>query len=317
MMLAHPFALSPFRLFAFSLFLLFAIHCDAFAIADSVLIDMEFDDDLTYYIRLENGDLLTGPIHEVEQDNEGAYVRVGAVIGRAKVYAKEIAWISSVDDAYRHRHRGFLLPTAQPIRNDHYISLVEGLMPYLGIGLFDVVSISGGRTIIPGINWSEQVSNLNVKVTVHESENGLVAEGRQYYALGINGAWINDVNFLGHVFGVATFTGKRTQVSTMLFAKIAGKDQYTITAGDFFSPVTMQFENGTIGIALGLDTRFPDMRELHFIAELWNSDITRPSNTALYTGLRFSNTSVAMDFGFTLTPGPALVPTFAFAWTPF
>ena len=289
----------------------------AYAIPDSVLLDMEFEDDVTYYILLENGDILSGPITEVEQDKEGVFVRIGAVIGRAKVYAKEISWISSSDDSYRHRHRGFIMPTAQPIRGDHYLGLIEGVMPYLGIGISDWLSLSGGRTIIPGLNWSEQISNVDVKFTVHESENGLVAEGHQYYAFGVNGGWLNDVNFFGHVYGVATFTGKRTQVSTMLFAKVAGKDVYTITASNFFAPVTFNFENGTIGLAIGLDTRFPDMRELHFVSELWNSDITRPSNTAWYLGLRLANTSVAMDFGFTITPGPAVAPTVCFAWTPF
>jgi len=289
----------------------------ASALTDDELLAMEFDDDATYIIRLENGDVLTGPIVEFKEDSSGVFVRIAATIGRAKIYAHEIAWISTVQDAYRHRHRGYLLPTAQPIRNDHFIALIEGVMPYFGFGLGEWFSMTAGRTLIPGIDWGEQVSVVNMKFTVYKSDNGLVEDGEQYYALGINGGWLNDVNFMGHVYGVATFTGKRTQASLMMFAKVAGDDSYILTAGDFFGPVNFSLPNGTFGVGIGLDTRFPEMRNLHFVGELWNADLTRPSNTALYLGLRMTSTAVAMDFGFTIVPGPAIVPTVAFAWTPF
>ncbi len=288
---------------------------NALAITDEELLAMTFLDDETYVVRLQNGDILSGEIAEIAEDSTGAYVRILAVIGRARIYASEIAWISSSDDAYRHRHRGYIMPTAQPIRGDHFISLIEGIMPYMGFGIGEWFSMTGGRTLIPGINWSEQISVLDAKVTVHQAENGLVEGGEQYYALGFNGGWLNDVNFMGHVYGVATFTGVRTQASVMMFAKVAGKDTYTMTSNDLLDPISFALANGTFGIGLGLDTRFPEMRNLHFIGELWNADLTRPSNTALYLGLRLTSTSVAMDFGFTTVPGPAFIPTFAFAWT--
>lgn len=288
-----------------------------FAITDDELLNMTFLDDETYLVRLHNGDIISGPIAEIAEDSTGAYVRVVAVIGRAKIYAKEIAWISTSNEAYRHRHRGYLMPTAQPIRGDHFVALIEGVMPYGGFGIGEWFSMTAGRTVLPGIDWSEQISVVNAKFTVHKGENGLVEGGEQYYALGFNGGWLNDVNFMGHVFGVATFTGVRTQASVMMFAKVAGKDAYTITAGDLIDPVSFALANGTFGIGLGLDTRFPEMKNLHFIGELWNADLTRPSNTALYLGLRLTSTAVAMDFGITTVPGPAFVPTVAFAWTPF
>ena len=289
----------------------------ASALTDEELLKKVFDDDETYLVRLINGDLLTGAIVEFTEDDEGAYIRVGATIGRAKVYAKEIAWISTVDASYRHRHRGYLLPTAQPIRNDHFLALIEGVMPYAGFGIGEWFSMTGGRTLIPGINWSEQFSVVNMKFTVYKGPNGLIPEGEQYYALGVNGAWLNDVNFMGHIYGVATFTGKRTQASLMMFAKVAGEDVYTITGSNLFGPVNFGLSNGTFGVGIGLDTRFPEMRNLHFVGELWNADLTRPSNTALYLGLRLGSTAVAMDFGLTIIPGPAAIPTVAFAWTPF
>lgn len=278
---------------------------------------MEFFDDTDYVVRLVTGDMLSGQIKEVEHDNTGTYIRIGAVIGRAKVYAKEIDWIGTTDDAYRVKHRGFVIPTARPIGDDNFIALIEGVMPYIGFGLGNVISVTAGRTLIPGIGWENQLSVINIKATIDESKNGLVEGGKQIYALGVNGTWVNDVNFLGHIYGVATFTGKRTAISTMLFAKVMGKDDYIISGGKFFDPVGFPFASGTIGIALAMDTRFPSMRDLHFIAELWNANITRPSSTALYLGLRLANTSVSMDAGLTLVPGPFVAPMFAFAWTPF
>jgi hypothetical protein len=299
----------------FLLFLLLTVS--SYAITDDELANMEFLDESTYIVRLHNGDMLSGEIVEADTDAGGAFVRIAAPIGRAKVYATEIAWIGLRDDSYRHRHRGFIMPTAQPIRGDHFVSLIEGVFPYFGVGIAEYVSITGGRTLIPGIPWQDQVSAINAKVTVAKSENGLVDEGFQYYALGVNAGWLNDVNFMGHVYGVATWTGKRSQASTMFFAKVAGADSYIISAGDFFDPFGFAYSNGTVGAALSLDTRFPEFHDLHFIGELWAQDLTRPANTMFYLGLRTANTAVAMDFGLSIVPGPVVFPLVAFAWTPF
>lgn len=288
-----------------------------YAISDSVLSDMEFIDDATYIVRLVNGDMLSGPIVETDSDPAGAYIRISASIGRAKVYAKEIDFIGTRDQQYRHWHRGFIMPTAQPIRNDHFVSLVEGVLPYAGVGIGEYVSITGGRSLIPAIPWQDQVSVIDGKFTFAKSENGLVDEGFQYYAVGVNAGWLNDVNFMGHIYGVATWTGKRTQASTMFFAKVAGKDASLIGAGNIISPFGFVYTNGTVGAALSLDTRFPEFHDLHFVGELWAQDLTKPANTMLYLGLRTANTSVAMDFGLAIVPGPMVFPLVAFAWTPW
>lgn len=297
--------------------MMFCLSASVFAITDAALSNMEFMDDATYIIRLTNGDMVSGPIVETSTDAAGAYVRIGASIGRAKIYAKEIDWIGSRDDNYRHRHRGFIMPTAQPIRGDHFISLVEGVLPYFGVGIGEYVSITGGRSLVPGIPWQDQASVLDGKFTLAKSDNGLVDEGFQYYAVGVNAGWLNDVNFMGHIYGVATWTGKRTQASTMFFAKVAGKDAPIVGAGKIISPFGFVYTNGTIGAALSLDTRFPEFHDLHFVGELWAQDLTKPANTMLYLGLRNANTSVAMDFGLALVPGPMVFPLVAFAWTPW
>lgn len=286
-------------------------------IADHVLDAMEYDTDAEYYVRLINGDVVTGQIVEISSDSSGSYLRIATSFGRARLYAREISWIGPREASYRARHRGILLPTAQPIGNDHYLALVEGVMPTIGVGIGSVMSITAGRTVVPGIGWSNQFSTVNIKGTVYEGPNGLVEQGKQVYALGVNGAWINDVNFIGHVYGVATYTGKRTSVSTLVHAKVSGNDDYTISGGTLFSPFRFPYANGTIGIAFMMDVRFPEMHDLHFIGELWNSDILRPSNSALFMGLRQGNTTLTFDFGLAVLPGPNVAPAFIVQWTPF
>ena len=286
-------------------------------IGDHALDVMEYDTDTEYYVRLINGDVVTGQIVEITSDSSGSYLRIATSFGRARVYAREISWIGIREASYRARHRGILLPTAQPIGNDHYLALVEGVMPTIGVGIGSVMSITAGRTVVPGIGWSNQFSTVNVKGTVYEGPNGLVEQGKQVYALGVNGAWVNDVNFIGHLYGVATFTGKRTSVSTLVHAKVSGKDDYTVSGGTLFSPFRFPYANGTIGLAFMMDVRFPEMHDLHFIGELWNSDILRPSNSALFLGVRQGNTTLTFDFGMAVLPGPNVAPALVVQWTPF
>lgn len=286
-------------------------------IGDQALEAMEYETDAEYYVRLTNGDVVTGQIVEIASDSSGAFLRIATSFGRARLYAREIAWIGLREQSYRARHRGILLPTAQPIGNDHYLALVEGVMPTIGVGIGSVMSITAGRTVVPGIGWSNQFSTVNIKGTVYEGPNGLVEQGKQVYALGVNGAWVNDVNFIGHLYGVATFTGKRTSVSTLVHAKIAGKDDYTVSGGTLFGQFRFPYTNGTIGVALMMDVRFPEMHDLHFIGELWNADLRRPSNSALFLGVRQGNTALTFDFGIAVLPGPNVAPALVVQWTPF
>lgn len=286
-------------------------------IGDRVLDEMEYDTDAEYYVRLVNGDVVTGQILEISSDSTGTFLRLAASFGRARLYAREISWIGLRETSYRARSRGILLPTAQPIGNDHYLALVEGVMPTIGVGIGSILSITAGRTVVPGIGWSNQFSTVNIKGTLYEGPNGLVEQGKQVYALGVNGAWINDVNFIGHVYGVATYTGKRTSVSTLVHAKVSGKDDYTVSGGTLFSPFRFPYANGTIGLAFMMDVRFPEFHDLHFIGELWNADILRPSNSALFVGVRQGNTALTFDFGVAVLPGPNVAPALVVQWTPF
>jgi hypothetical protein len=285
--------------------------------AERIKDEIRTDPDRVWYVRLINGDVLTGPILAVERDEQGYAIRIGAVIGRAKVYVKEIAWIEVRENAYRHRHRTLIMPTAEPIGNDHYLGLWELGFLYAGAGIADVVSITAGRTFVPGLAAENQVSHVNIKATLYEAPNGIVESGKQFYAAGVTGSWVGSNNFMGHIYGVATFTGARSQATTMFFAKVSGEDFYTVGGGTLFNPFNMNYPTGSVGIGLSMETRFPDFHDLHVVGELWNNDLTRPANTLLYLGVRTANEHVGMDFGLALFSAPAVVPMVAFSWTPF
>ena len=286
-------------------------------ITDEALENIEFDVEAEYYVRLINGDVVSGPVTESGSDSVGSFIRIKTPFGRARVYASEISWISLLELSYRARNRGLILPTANAIKGDHYIALVEGVLPMIGVGISDFLSVTAGRTLIPIIGWENQFSTVNIKGTVYEGENGLVEGGKQIYAFGINGAWMNDVNFIGHIYAVATFIGKRTSVSSIIHAKVAGKDLYTVNSGTLANPFSFPFQNGTIGVAFMMDVRFPEMHDLHFLGELWNADLTRPAQSGLFLGLRQANTAVTFDFGLTIIPGPNVIPAIAISWTPW
>ncbi len=294
----------------------FLLATTAWAIDDEVLENLEIDPEVEYYIRLTNGDVVTGLLSTVSTDGKGARVQMQTSVASITIYASDIAWIGTRAQSNRARNRGFVIPTAEPIGRDWYIGLTEAVLPTVGFGFYDIGSVTLGRSFIPGLSMRDQFSLINLKATVYEDENGLVEGGRQFFAVGINGAWLNDVNFVGHLYGVATFTGVRSRVSTVIFSKAMGKDDYTVSAGTLASPFRFPYANGTFGIGLMIDVRFPEFHDLHAMAELWGVNIQRPSQSVFVLGLRKINTSTTMDFGLGLLPGGNLAPVINFAFTP-
>ena len=275
------------------------------------------DPELIYYVRTINGDVLSGLTTQVKEDGKGNYIELTTINGRIRIYEENIAWIGLYIDSYRADSRGLLIPNAEPIGNDSYIGITEAVMPTVGIGYTPYLNVVAGRTIIPGIGAENQFSLVNIKSTLYEAENGLVEGGKQFYAVGFNASWVGDVNFIGHVYGAATFTGKRTRVTTLVHWKAVGKDVYTVSTGSLASPFQFPYINGTLGVGLMMDIRFPELHDVHLLGELWGADISRPSQSGLFVGLRQTNNQLTYDFGLGLLPRGVLVPIVNFAWTPW
>ena len=277
---------------------------------------MEFKG-LVVIIRLNNGDLLTGEILSTVDDEEfGPGIVMETALGEATVFTSQIAEIRLRSEHYRHTHRIFLMPTAAPIGDNHFIGAAELVALYGGFGIADIASITFARSFIPTLDAREQVSMLNAKITLYEQElEGSV--DNMSLALGVNSAWLNSNNRFLHLYGVATFERPRSTISLVGFAKIGSRDLYNVSAGDRLDPFRINYPDGAVGVGIGLDTRFTQYNGLHFIGELWNSDVGRPTNTTLVLGLRLSNSDIAADFGIAVFTQPAAAPFMSFVWTPF
>ncbi|MFM8569805.1 MAG: hypothetical protein ACKOB6_09410 [Candidatus Kapaibacterium sp.] len=271
-----------------------------------------------YMVRLDDGEQLIGTVVDViEGDSSTAAIKLKTAIGTATIYLAQIREIRAMDDDYRHAHRIFLMPTAEPIGGDHFAGSVELLGLWAGAGIGEVASVFVARTVIPGIASREQVSVCNLKATVYE-ERYETMTGKMNFAVGMNLAWLNAANRITNVYAAGTFTRVRSRITGIVFGNMSGSqsDLFTATAGTLGS-VLVRYPSGSIGFGIGVDTRFPGRQDLHVIAELWNSNIGSANNSLFLLGLRMANSSVSMDFGFAVVPGFTLVPVTSFAWTPF
>jgi hypothetical protein len=268
-----------------------------------------------YLLRLINGDVLEGEFlgETVLEDSLAAW-RFRTLIGTATIARREIAEILPREAAYRHLHRVFLQPTAEPIGNNAFVGLAGLFALYAGVGFQDWLSLVGAHTLLPSVPASEQIWALNAKFTLLSSPN-ILMPGRVSLAVGAQLSALNRANQILHLYAAASFVGERSQLSALVFAKAAGEDLLTVRAGSWGS-VTFGYATGAVGIGAGLDVRLPTRRELHLLAELWNSDIRSPSRTGLLVGMRLANSAVALDFGLFWFGYPYAIPAANAVWTP-
>ncbi|MBC8124678.1 MAG: hypothetical protein H7X70_02990, partial [Candidatus Kapabacteria bacterium] len=66
-------------------------------ITDEALDNIEFDVEAEYYVRLVNGDVVSGPVTETGSDSAGTFIRIKTPFGRARIYAREISWINLLE----------------------------------------------------------------------------------------------------------------------------------------------------------------------------------------------------------------------------
>lgn len=264
---------------------------------------------------MKNGDLITGIVNnKVEVDEYGKGISVETQLGEAVIFYNQIEEHYLEEDYYRHGHRIYFMPTAEPIGDDHFIGNYELLFLRAGVGILDKISITAGRSIIPTIASREQISNLNMKFTVLKEEYESF-EGNFQLAVGGNLAFINHDNRFIHAYSVATFKRKRSRISLALFSKIGSND---LNQASFQENVfDINYANGSVGLSIGLDTKFTHWHGIHFIGELWNSNIAKPQNTGVLLGFRIANTEFGADFGLAFFTAPAVAPFFSFVWTPF
>lgn len=296
--------------------ILFVLFFSFGQLFSQIKIDPEFDPnpEHIYYVRLTTGEEYRGVIEEIiEDDRLGDVVKFKTLFATMEIPATNIAELLPWEKLYRHSHRLFLTPTADPISNNGFIGNMELLALFAGIG-FEDFSLMAARTFVPGMSAAEQASLVNLKYTLSSTRNKILPGGYTL-ALGANLAWLNHNNRMTHIFGSGTFELTRTRVTGTIFVKAAGESPSVISVGRYGSFI-LRYPTGAVGLCLGLDVKMPTMNDLHILAEAWNSDVAVPFNSGLILGMRLANTHVSMDFGIAVFTAPAAAPFFSVVWTP-
>jgi hypothetical protein len=275
------------------------------------------DDDITIYvIRLWNGDTFTGTIKEIFQDQDGKGIKVRTEIGIADIFAYQIQHIRTQHSYNRNRHRLGLMPTADPIGDSHHVGQYELVMLFGGVGVADILSIQGGRTLIPGIPPAEQFSLVNIKATLYSDKSADIEQGISA-AVGSVFGWLNTPNSIQVIYAVGTVDVNTTRVNGVIFAKVGGKDVLPVRVGTF-TETLLTYATGSVGLGLGFDTKFTARNDTRVFAELWSGNVSNTNSTALLLGTRLGNETINSDFGLMLLPGQgAFIPYVSFFWTPF
>ena len=296
---------------------------------------------LEYTVLLRNGDVISGKILDCVIDsnaeqNENApntqtnnvrktevdsaealsYILIRTFLGEIKIYEDEIIDIKKKKTNISQNHSLYIMPTANPIGNNHFIGNYELVFLYGGIGVTDWVSLTAGHSMIPLTNSNEQISVVNAKVSLPVV--GTKDVSNLVLAVGGNLSWINAHNRMLHLFGIATYNSvdmNNSNFSAGIFYKLGSQDYATVRLieREFY----LDYPDGVFGICLGLEKRFEKRNDLSFLLEIWNSDVVNAANTAVLLGLRFSREKLYTDFGLSFFTQPFVIPFFSFVWMPF
>ena len=323
-----------------SLFLLANISCFGFSLEEFKEHFHKYNNNLLEYsVLLKNGDIISGKIIEVMVNdewlmvNEGSsqansnnnqatnHLKIETFAGIITIYEDEIIKIKIKKGDTRQNHSLYLMPTANPIGNNHFIGNYELVLIYGGVGITDYFSLTAGHTMIPETRPGDQISLINAKVSlppITDNKHSLGANLR--FALGANLAWINAHNKMLHLYGIATFNSFYTNNSNFsvgMFYK-AGYQEYPSTVRIMDRPpMTFDYPDGAFGICAGIERRFETRKDLSMIFEIWNSDVANAANTAILLGFRLSGSKVYADFGLSVFTQPFALPFFSFVWMPF
>jgi hypothetical protein len=307
--------LNNIKLRNFYLLILFFVISNNFLFSKDILekiVKLKFQEVI---IRLDNGDVFSCELLDYSVENDSTIkIEVQTKIGKTTIFSNEILDIMHYQDYNRHSHRIFLLPTAEPIANNSFIGNWELLFFYLGVGFNDYISITAGRSFIPTVRYEDQISVINAKTTVF-SQKWEDMPGNMSVAIGYNYTLINEKNKISNIYSALTFRTAKSVLTASVFTKLGNDDFYEVRLENNLT--SFAYENGSFGIALGVDTRFSTTKDIHFIGEFWNSNITKPSNSGVLAGFRIGNTKLSADFGIAIFSSPVFLPFTSFSWTPF
>jgi len=215
------------------------------------------------------------------------------------------ASFASANDSVRDGYRHFIMPTAKPVQGG-YAGFWELAFLQAGYGFGDVLSITGGFTIMPTVAFRSQFGFLQSKLTLYDDQGFSMAAGVNF--LRMTSDWL-----YWHLFGVLTFENPGgSRYTGSIFYKLSGSDFPMV---DVFPYGSFGFTyGGALGAGLGFDTPLPNNSNVRFIAEAWNHDIATPNKIAVLGAFRVESEQFSSDFGFIYFTLPLLAPVANFVW---
>ncbi len=222
--------------------------------------------------------------------------------------ARSVAQDDSVVDGYRH----FIMPTGKPIEGGYFgfweLAFLTG-----GYGFGDVLSVSGGFTVMPTVSVHSQFGYLQAKLTLYDDQGLSIATG-------LNSLWLTTDNTLLHLFGSLTYElPNQTRFTGLLFYKIygntlQGSNTTLVTVNVVpYGAFTFNYTGG-LGAGIGFDTPLSNNKNVRFVAEAWSHDLTQPTAFAVLGALRLESQNFSSDFGFMFFTLPLLAPVANFVW---
>lgn len=218
------------------------------------------------------------------------------------IFARPLAdSVTAPYDDYRH----FIMPSAKPIHGGYFgfweLAFLQG-----GFGIGDVLSFTGGITVLPTVAFRSQIGYLQAKATV-------VDEGGISFAVGANLLRMTSSFLYLHGFISATMEMQNeTRYTGLIFLKATGQEFPIVNVVPYGS---FSFTYGSpLGAGIGFDTPIKGIKNTRIVAEIWNHDLSAPNKIALLCTVRLENERFSSDFGFMYFSLPLLAPVANFVW---
>jgi hypothetical protein len=217
------------------------------------------------------------------------------------LYAQSADSVTAPIDDYRH----FIMPSAKPIKGG-YAGFWELAFLQGGVGLGDMISISGGFTILPTVAFRSQIAFLQAKATLAEEEG-------VSFAAGVNLLRLTSQYFYVHPFLAATVEMQNEiRYTGLLFIKASGDNYPTVNIAPYGE---FGFSYGSLlGAGIGFDAPIKGITDTRFVTEIWNHDLSVPNKLALLVSVRIEGKHLSSDFGIMYFTLPLLTPVANFVW---
>ncbi|MBS1902850.1 MAG: hypothetical protein JSS75_04025 [Bacteroidetes bacterium] len=209
--------------------------------------------------------------------------------------------LTSPVDAYRH----FIMPSAKPIDNP-YVGFWELAFLQGGFGIGNVLSVTGGATILPTVSFKSQFAYLQAKATLAE-EDGVS------FAVGANLLRLTSEHLYLHAFAAATIEMQNEiRYTGLFFYKVSG-DDYPVVSVYPYGQFSFSY-GSSLGAGIGFDTPIKGVPNSRLVVEAWNHDLSTPNKLALLFAVRVESQRFSSDFGFMYFTLPLLTPVANFVW---